>query len=160
MGPGARITYNGSTSVSANDLTLIASGLPPEEAGLFFYSSTPTNRPFGDGVLCVGGGIKRLPVVRSSPAGSLSYDFDLDASYASPITPGTVWYIQYWFRDPQGGGSGYNLSDGLTTAWCLLSSTVRSRSWRASVRTGALTFVAPTGVARGEYRQHLTRNAA
>ena len=28
------------------------------------------------------------------------------------ITAGSTWYFQAWFRDPLGGGSGFNLSDG------------------------------------------------
>ena len=34
------------------------------------------------------------------------------------IDVGETWYFQCWYRDPQGGGSGTNLSDGLSTTWC------------------------------------------
>ena len=42
------------------------------------------------------------------------YPLDFGASYGSGVFPGPggVNY-QYWYRDPQGGPTGFNLSDGL-----------------------------------------------
>ena len=114
-GAGATIGYSGSTSMSANDLTLIASELGPNKAGLFFYSSEPAAKPFGNGTLCVGGQKTRLPVQTSDASGVLSFDVDLNQmpSHGGVITLGSTWYFQCWYRDPQGGGNGTNLSDGL-----------------------------------------------
>ena len=35
------------------------------------------------------------------------------ATSPNPVVDGATLYFQYWFRDPDGGGSGFNLSNGL-----------------------------------------------
>ena len=50
------------------------------------------------------GQAQRLVDFTSPPAGS----------GPGQITPGSTWYFQFWYRDPQGpGGTGFNTSDGL-----------------------------------------------
>ena len=49
------MSYNGSTSAFANNLQLLANGIPATKPGLFFYGAEATSKPFGNGVLCVGG---------------------------------------------------------------------------------------------------------
>ena len=35
------------------------------------------------------------------------------------ITPDSTWNFQLWYRDPMGpGGTGFNLSDGLSVTFC------------------------------------------
>lgn len=86
----------------------------PDRPGLFFLATGTAYLPAWDGVLCLGGGIARLPVV-SGAQGTLAYDLDLE----SPIGPGlwvqagSTWHLQAWFRDTVPGGSGANLSSGL-----------------------------------------------
>ena len=118
VGNGARMGFNGTTSYLSNNLDLFATGVPPGKLGLFFYGPQPTNKPFGNGVLCVGGSKKRLPIETASAIGTLSHDLDLTQPGAASISVGETWYFQAWYRDPQGGGNGTNLSDGLTTVWC------------------------------------------
>jgi len=122
-GPGASIGWSGSTSVAANDLVLEASGLPPGQFGLFFYGRSPIQVPFGDGFLCVGGGVFRLnPPLVTDAAGEVARPLDLTrppaASGAGAITAFSTWRAQFWYRDPAGGGAGFNTSDGLTLPFC------------------------------------------
>ena len=116
VGFGARIRSNGSVSLAANDLQLVTTGVPAGAAGLYLHSRTVDATPLGEGVLCVGGSIRRLPVVFADAQGTLVHDFDAAAGGA--IAPGETWYFQSWYRDVPGGPAGFNLSNGLTTTWC------------------------------------------
>ena len=66
--------------------------------------------PFGDGVRCVGGSVTRIwpPGLASGNVANRTVDL---ATFGA--MPGTV-NIQCWFRDPTGGSSGFNLSDGIS----------------------------------------------
>jgi len=117
-GSAARIASLGSTSVAANDLRLVASSCPANVTGLFFYGPDTQQLPFWDGFLCV-----RAPLVRISPA--LSTDgagraqrlLDLP-SLGTPITAGSTWSFQLWFRDVMAGATGANTTDGLNVHFC------------------------------------------
>lgn len=111
----------GSTAVSANDLVIYATNVPVGTFGLFFYGPSPSATPLGDGVLCVTGGIVRLPVVQVDLFGRGLWDLDLTSppQPAGEIVIGTEWYFQFWFRDPAFGGAGFNFSDGLKATFCL-----------------------------------------
>ena len=124
-GPGALMGYAGSTSVTANDFTLVAVGLPANKNGIFYYGPNPISQPFGNGIRCVGGGLTgifRFPVVVSDDFGDMFYTVDNTQAPASSgpgqIAGGTQWLFQCWYRDPAGGGAGFNLSDGLDVIFC------------------------------------------
>ena len=110
---GALMTANGTRSVHANNLVLIAAGVPNTH-GLFIYGPSQTQTPFGDGFLCVSGPTIRL-------AGHVGVNNELThalnvaqpASGAPPILAGTTLNFQAWYRDPGFGSAGFNLSDGL-----------------------------------------------
>ena len=110
------ITYDGSSSIAADDLVLIATGLPPNIPGIFFYGPNEIAVPFGNGIRCVGGGINRLNVSFSNGGGVMSRDFDI-AGAAVTIVPDSVWKFQAWFRDVAAGGSLFNLSNGLSVTF-------------------------------------------
>ena len=120
-GPGAYIGSSGPTSIATNDFTLTVTGSVPDTVGLFLYSAGQTEVPFGDGLRCIGGGdhllFRLLPPSVADSAGLASHWLDFDAPPASvgagAIVPGSTWFFQYWYRDPAGSGSGFNLSDGL-----------------------------------------------
>lgn len=118
-GRGALIGFSGSSSLAANDLTLLATGLPPNGVGLFFYGTTATQVAFGDGFRCVGGSISRLgPPQNANAQGAVARLVNYSAPPANAgaglITAGTTRRFQYWYRNVGGpGGTGFNLSDAL-----------------------------------------------
>lgn len=94
--------------------------VPGQTFGVFFRgTSAIPPAPFGDGVRCVGGSLKRLQVVQSAPNGSLWYaETTVDLRVVDSIQPGDWRYYQYWFRDPAGPcGSGFNASSALRMRW-------------------------------------------
>jgi hypothetical protein len=114
------MSWDGSTSLAANDLTLQSLNCPPGQFGIFFYGPDEANLPLGDGTLCVGPGglgLFRLPVVLTSVFGIASYTLDytqppLDTG-SGAVMAGTVMNFQHWYRDSGSTGAGYNLSNGL-----------------------------------------------
>ncbi len=121
-GLGATISALGSNSLAAANLTLRATNLPTNTIGLFFYGNNKTNTAFGNGVRCVNGTVFRLPTSTSGSGGVLSraLNFSTAPIGAGPgrLTAGSVWHFQAWYRNPAGGGSGFNLSNALTLHVC------------------------------------------
>jgi hypothetical protein len=117
---GATLSTSGSTSLAANDLTLRTADAVPSQFGLFFYGPTETGQFFGHGILCVTGGVTRLPVLITDALGAAEQDLDVTLPlHAGQITAGSTWFFQFWYRDPAGpGGTGFNLSDGLNVTFC------------------------------------------
>jgi len=118
VGAGAEMLFSGSTSYSANNLTLFAVNGPTSQAGLFYYGPNQISVPFGEGIRCVGGVTNRLnPPVFSDVFGQWTRPLNFLAPPMNGgtglILPGTSFNTQCWYRDPDGGGSGFNLSDGL-----------------------------------------------
>ncbi|MAF64496.1 MAG: hypothetical protein CMJ84_02390 [Planctomycetes bacterium] len=116
----AAMGWQNSTSIQANNFRLLATDCPPHQNGVFFYGLTPTQVPFGEGNLCITGTMQRLSVVNTGSAGVPSYSLDFTDPPASSgqIHAGDTWYFSFWFRDPAGGPSGFNLADGLQASFC------------------------------------------
>ena len=113
---GASFTVSGCPGLSANDLVFTVSGLPPGKAGIFYYGEQQAQVPFGNGWRCIVGSVQRvLPLLVADPTGVVSYPVDLSAppftGGAHPVTAGSAWSFQFWYRDPQGSPSTTNLSD-------------------------------------------------
>ncbi len=103
--------YNGSGEVFLDDAVVISAfPLPRESLGLFLYGTRPERLPFGDGTLCVGGRVHRSAAHPASATGLIFESTTLDD--LNGLTTG-LWHFQAWFRDPAGGRSGFNLSDGI-----------------------------------------------
>lgn len=126
VGPGAEIGSSGVTSVTTNDFMLTGDGAPPLQFGLFYYGPDPTQVPFGDGFRCVDAGavgIFRLNPPELTGAGGdaarlVDFTQPPAGAGAGAIVPGSTWRFQFWYRDPGGpGGTGFNLSDGLTAVF-------------------------------------------
>jgi len=122
-GAGAYIGWSGSTSLSAADLVLTASGVPPGTFGLFFYGTTQVQVPLGGGVRCVGGSIFRIgPASLAGPDGvnSRALEFNAPPLGAGPgaVSAGQTWNFQYWFREPAGSAAPTNLSNALQVPFC------------------------------------------
>ncbi len=119
VGAGSLISATGSPFIAANDFGVATAGNPPSEYGVFFMGLEETSAVFGDGFLCVSGGITRYPVVQSDASGVASMLVDTTLPPAlSKIVAGATWKWQYWYRDPMGAGSGFNLSNGLSVTYC------------------------------------------
>ncbi|MDP6538665.1 MAG: hypothetical protein QF903_07270 [Planctomycetota bacterium] len=119
-GAAALISHSGSLDVSANDLVLHATPVPPNQPGIFFYGATPNQVPFGNGTLCVSQPVVRLGVTFASGLGELDFEVDNQApAIGGDFTAGSVWNFQAWFRDPAAGDATYDLSDGLRITFAL-----------------------------------------
>lgn len=122
-GGPAVIGSNDMTSIAANGFVIEADSVP-NDTGLFFYSlgqaAGGSGLPFGNGLLCVGGG---EPIIRLDPqaaagnAASQALDFANLPVNSPPALVGEIWSFQYWFRDP-GVGAGFDTSGGLAVTWC------------------------------------------
>lgn len=117
-GYAAQMCCSGNLSVCTNNSCVAAIGCPPDNLGLFIYGSNPAQIPLGNGYLCISPynpGLFRLaPSVLINSSGTAQLKLDLkNLPAAGMITPGSTWHFQCWFRDPLGGGAGYNLSNGL-----------------------------------------------
>lgn len=123
VGPGATISHSGSLSISNNTLSLVTSGCPPHQPGIYFYGSYPSQIPFGDGYRCVAGLVLRFTAAITSDSAGVATD-QLDFSMppfdsgSGAISPGSAWRFQYWYRDPVAVGAGWNLSDAIQLTFC------------------------------------------
>jgi len=120
--PGT-IGWMGSASISANDLTLTASNLPPFQFGIYFYGADEWFNIMGDGVLCIAPPLYRIKtVVTTDVSGttSLAVDYNTQpfASGAGQVAAFSTWRFQLWYRDPTGGPAGSNTTDGLLVTFC------------------------------------------
>jgi len=116
-GSASVISASGSSSLAQNNLVLSA-GPMDDEPGIFFFGTAQLNTPFGNGTRCVGGTVFRLPPSFAT-GNTLTRAVDLGAAPANVITIGSIWNFQAWFRDPAGGGVGFDLSDGLAVGFVL-----------------------------------------
>ena len=112
-GAGAILDADGSPSVAANDLALVATHLPPNVSALLIQGTRQARGGagvvFGDGLRCVGGTIVRFPPRSSSASGMATFGPGLAAS--GGWTAGGTEDFQAWYRDNGGPcGSGFNLS--------------------------------------------------
>ncbi len=115
---GATLTVTGSQDTTINDTTLTATFLPPNQFGIFIYGMAQQSLPVGDGVLCVGGSLIRLPA-QSTGTGTMSSTLDFNnLPIGGDISAGETWNFQTWFRDAAGGPAGNNLSSAVEVQFC------------------------------------------
>ena len=88
---------------------------------LFFqginFINSGNSYPFGDGLRCCGGGVRRLQVRFMDSSGAASTPAVL--SVEGPVTAGTTYCNQAWYRDPSGAGGSprmtlFNLSNAIS----------------------------------------------
>ena len=99
---------------------LSVSGLPSNQPILFFQGNNAINsgngNPFGAGLRCAGGGVRRLQVLFASGAGEASTSINIPASGA--VSAGDLKRYQGWYRNPGGPCSvSFNLTQGLEITW-------------------------------------------
>jgi len=121
-GQGASLASTGSNSVSGNDLVLLASNLTPGP-GLFFQGNNAVNsgngNPFGDGLRCAGGGVRRLEVQFANSGNGFSTASTISISSQGAVSAGDTKRYQYWYRDSGTSpcSSLFNLSNGYEISW-------------------------------------------
>ncbi|MED6334021.1 MAG: matrixin family metalloprotease [Planctomycetota bacterium] len=125
VGPGAIMSSRNMPSSTEQLFTLEVDGGPPNQFGIFYYGTDQIATPYGEGVRCVGGGnlgVFRLPVLNFDPFGmvGLMVDWNVIPVGGGPGEwfTGDTWYVQFWYRDPTGGPSGFNFSDALSLTVC------------------------------------------
>lgn len=108
-GNGGLMVANGSTSVGADDLTLVMTQLPANKAGILIMSrGAQTPVTLGDGLLCLTGPVYRYLGTNTGAGGTMTFGPGLVAlSHANfpplgHIAAGNSFYFQGWHRDPQG----------------------------------------------------------
>ena len=121
-GPGAFIGTTGTRSLTANNMVMTCTGLPPGEPGLFISGRsqaavTPLNP--GVGSLCIyHGTTRRHGFVTANAAGAVTYPIDFNNfPEPGPISAGDKHHFQFWHRDSAGAGAGAgagaNISDAV-----------------------------------------------
>ena len=117
-GPGAVMGWSGSTVIGDDDFTLTLSGGPPGQFAHFFFGPEPNQVPVADGFLCVGPGasgfVRLVPSGMIDGGGFLERELEMIDIHYLPST----LYFQAWYRDPSGGPSGSNFTDGLRVTFC------------------------------------------
>ncbi len=115
----AQMRWQNSMSIADNNFRLYAEDCPAHQNGIFFYGPNAVELSLGGGHICVGGGIFRLGVVGTGSQGMPSQSLDFtNMPSGGEILAGATWHFSFWFRDPAGGGSGFNFADGLRTTFC------------------------------------------
>lgn len=84
-GTAAQLSLDGPISVSNNLLHLAIDGGVPDQVGYFFYGPDLIWQPFGDGVLCAGGGAIGLKRIGGPAAGGAG--FNLSDAMRVTFTP-------------------------------------------------------------------------
>jgi hypothetical protein len=122
---GGLLSSSGTTNPDA--LVLTSSSEPPTSTSLFLQSDilAPDFSVFGDGLLCLGGQLRRM-YVKSASGGTAQAPGVGDpsitqrsAALGDPILPGSVRYYQVWYRDNATycNAARYNVSNGLRVVW-------------------------------------------
>ncbi len=112
-GRGGRLDVAGTNWVSLDDLSLIATQLPPNRPALAVVGDqTMINGGFvGDGLRCAGGATVHLGVQFADASGTAVFGPNLGS--LGGWAAGDTRTFQVWFRDPQGGpcGQGANTTN-------------------------------------------------
>jgi len=126
---GARLSFTGVTS--PDSIVLHSMGELPSALSLVFQGDEfiSSSVPFGDGLGCIGGNLKRLYVRNAAvgqldaPTGSEPSITARSAALGDPIAPGETRYYQVYYRDPSSSfcaapaGSTFNATSGIRISW-------------------------------------------
>ncbi|MCB9916302.1 MAG: hypothetical protein H6828_14335 [Planctomycetes bacterium] len=116
---GGAMTAAGDASVSADTVVFTATGVQPNQPGLFFRADNAVNsglgNAFGDGLRCAGGNVIRLGTVFADGSGTAVST----SSAGAGLSAGDVKRYQYWYRNPAGTpcGAAFNLTNGYEITW-------------------------------------------
>ncbi len=123
-GASASISATGSSAVADNNLTLVASDLPPFSFGLFLTSRMQglvIQAGGSQGNLCLGGAIGRFvgpgQIMNSGGLGQIELLTDLSRQPTPNglvnVVSGETWNYQAWHRDSVAGAATSNFTNGL-----------------------------------------------
>ncbi len=117
---GAQLNGCGTARLTDDTFVLYSSGLVPSNAGLYFQANNDRSPgvPWGDGLSCAGGGLKRLQVRIADTSGASFTTIAISAK-AGNIVAGDTKYYQCWYRDPVASPCGFefNASNGFAATW-------------------------------------------
>jgi hypothetical protein len=122
-GDGSLLLASGTPSLAADDLAFTARQMVPNQPALLFAGQNAVNggagAPFGDGLRCAGGDVRRLGVRMADPTGVALYGPGLLGDQG--FLPGQQRRFQAWYRDPSISpcGSGFNLTPGYAVVFTL-----------------------------------------
>lgn len=120
-GHGASLAASGGVDVATDDLAIGLSGGPGNVPALLFAGTQAVQGgvgvPFGDGLRCAGGAVRRLGVHFLDAAGAASWGPGLGA--AGGWLPGESRVFQVWYRDPVGApcGASFNTSQAVAVTF-------------------------------------------
>ncbi len=120
---GAKLSSNGSASIAADDIVLTISGVNGGTVGLVAVGTSTGSAPVGDGQLCLGGTLARLPIYQADGTGTATFGPNgvIAGVASSPIgtpTAGQTWYLQSFYRDIGGPcGTNFNFTNALSITW-------------------------------------------
>jgi hypothetical protein len=129
---GARLSWTGSSSLSADDLVLTSSGERARSFSILLQGDQEIPpATFGDGLRCAGGNLRPL-FVRAAIGGAITFPRPGDppisarsAALGDPIPPNATRAYQVYYRDaapgfcPDPPGGMFNVSNGLRAIWGL-----------------------------------------
>jgi hypothetical protein len=109
---------------SADDVVLLASGMPSTTSCIFLQGSAQDSAFFGDGVRCAGGSLLRLRT-RFASGGAAAFPDSTDTvtlSARGMVVPGSgmVRYYQTYYRNAAAAfcpPSTFNVTNGLVATW-------------------------------------------
>ncbi|MBK7645308.1 MAG: PD40 domain-containing protein [Planctomycetes bacterium] len=127
---GAQLSGQGSVSLANDTLVLTSTGELPSALSILLQGSASIGAaPFGDGLRCAGGVLKRL-FTRNASGGTLSLPQVGDpaisarsAALGDTLSAGAARAYQTYYRDPQPGfcptpqGNSWNISSGVLVVW-------------------------------------------
>jgi hypothetical protein len=120
-GQGGLLDSGGTSSISDNTFVLRGTQMTPSQPGLYFQGNNAVNsgngNPFGDGLRCAGGGVRRLQVRFADATGTSQTSISIGA--AGAVAAGDTKRYQVWYRDPLMSfcGFGFNLTNGIEVTW-------------------------------------------
>jgi hypothetical protein len=124
-GLGGLLAASGTSNWSLDNLVLNMTQLPPNQFGILFMGPVQIAPvPFGDGLRCVGGQLRRYGVIQANGFGNASFGPGIVNYSQSNFPPAgwilvsSTWSFQHWYRDPGGPcGTNYNATNALAVTF-------------------------------------------
>lgn len=129
---GSLLVFSGSARTSNDTFVLMSTSELATAASIFLQGTTQVAAvPFGDGLRCTGGALKRLYLknavggTATAPVGGDPSVSAQSANLGDTLFPGATRFYQTYYRDPNPTycpdppGSTFNISSGLRVTWAL-----------------------------------------